>query len=53
MYMTELPKLWGDSPWGAVGPRGGRELFVLRDIFILKEIWAQDKIYILFVTVLG
>jgi hypothetical protein len=38
-------KLWGAPPRrGAVGPVRGRAICI-RDIFILKEIWAQDKIY--------
>jgi hypothetical protein len=37
----------GRPPWGvAVGPLGAR-VDCTRDIFILNEIWVQDKIYIL------
>jgi hypothetical protein len=43
--MTEVPKLWG-CPWE------GDKLFV-QGTFILNEIWAQDKIYILVGTLLG
>jgi hypothetical protein len=32
-----VPKLWGALSGGIVGMKG---------IFILKEMWAQDKIYI-------
>jgi hypothetical protein len=36
----------GRAPIGsAVGPWGERRDLFMRDIFILTEIWAQDKIY--------
>jgi hypothetical protein len=38
---------------GVVGPVGGARVFCMRDIFILDEIWTQDKIYILAGTLLG
>jgi uncharacterized metal-binding protein len=37
---------------GVVGSPGGREFFVW-GAFILNEIWAQDKMYILVGTLLG
>jgi hypothetical protein len=38
--------MWGAPPrGGSVGPLGARFVYV-RDILILNEIWAQDKIYI-------
>jgi hypothetical protein len=40
-------------PWGAVGPVGGALVVCMKNIFILNEIWAQDKIYILIGTLLG
>jgi hypothetical protein len=34
--------------WGTPPPKGGgRQGYCMRDIFILNEIWAQGKIYIL------
>jgi hypothetical protein len=37
-------KLWGAPNWGdAVGPCGGGGVVCIRDIFILDEIWTQDK----------
>jgi hypothetical protein len=60
MYMgqfyssTEFPKLWDAPHGGAVGSLGGgAQGFCTRIIFILKEIWTQDKIYILVGTLLG
>jgi hypothetical protein len=37
---------------GTVGPLVGAKLFI-QGTFILNEIWAQDKIYILVGTLLG
>jgi hypothetical protein len=37
----------------AVGLLGAVQVVRMRDIFILKEIWPQDKIYILVGTLLG
>jgi hypothetical protein len=37
---------------GAVSPLG-RKVVYMTDIFILNDIWAQDKIYILVGTLLG
>jgi hypothetical protein len=34
-------------PGGAVGPVGRAWVVCMRDIFILNEIWVQDKMYIL------
>jgi hypothetical protein len=47
--------VWGaPPPGGAICPLLEREQVVcIRDIFILKEILAQDKIYILVGTWLG
>jgi hypothetical protein len=43
----------GRVPWGvAVGPLGGR-VYCMRDTLILKEIWAQGKIYSLMGTLIG
>jgi hypothetical protein len=42
---SEVPKQWGAPPGGAVGLLGGRGVVYMKDIFILNEIWAQDKIY--------
>jgi len=52
--IPEVPKLRGapSGSGGAVGPLGGA-FICMRDIFILNEIWAQDKIYILVGTLLG
>jgi hypothetical protein len=59
MKLTELcssvvNKLWVTSPpppqAGAVGPLGGMRVDCMRNIFILNEIWAQGKIYILIGT---
>jgi hypothetical protein len=41
----EVPKLWG-----AVGLGG---IVCTRDVCILNEMWAQDKIYILVGILLG
>jgi hypothetical protein len=52
----EVSKVWGAPPGrGAVGPLGvgGSPVVCMRDVFISNEIWAQGKIYILVVTVLG
>jgi hypothetical protein len=38
---------------GAVGPLGGKRVVGRRDIFILIEIWAQEKIYMLVGNLLG
>jgi hypothetical protein len=43
----------GRAPGGTVGPLGGGEFACMRDIFILNEVWVQDKIYILVGTFLG
>jgi hypothetical protein len=40
-------------PGGAVGPLGGKRVVGKRDIFILIEIWAQEKIYMLVGNLLG
>jgi hypothetical protein len=46
-------QLWGPPHRVAfVGPLGAPVVFV-RDIFILDEIWTQDKIHILVGTFLG
>jgi hypothetical protein len=37
---------------GPVGPLGGTRVACMSDIFILHEIWSQDKIYILLGTLL-
>jgi len=40
--------------WGAAGPpRGGGASCLYEGHINLNEIWAQDKIYILVVTLLG
>jgi hypothetical protein len=39
-------KLWGAPLGGAVVPRRGEAVVCIRNIFILNEIRAQDKIYI-------
>jgi hypothetical protein len=47
----------GPVPWGGGGGRGWASGQVgvdcMRDLFILNEIWAQGKIYILIGTLLG
>jgi hypothetical protein len=44
---TEVAKLWHEPPPGAaVGPLREAQVVCMRDIFILNEIWAQDKIHI-------
>jgi hypothetical protein len=48
----EVTKLWSAPNWADVGPLAGLVVCV-RDIFILNEIWAQDKICILINTLLG
>jgi hypothetical protein len=50
----DVPKLWGASPprercWSS----GGSRVFCKKDIFILNDVWPQDKIYILVGTLLG
>jgi hypothetical protein len=51
-HRAEVPKLWGAPSGGLlVLWRGG--VLCMRVIFILKEIWAKDKIYILAGTLLG
>jgi hypothetical protein len=51
---SEVLKLWAPPGEGAVGPRGERALVVcVSHIFILNEIWAQDKMYTLVRTLLG
>jgi hypothetical protein len=42
--LIEVPKMWGTPPGGAVG-RLGCEMFVKGTLFILKEIWVQDRIF--------
>jgi hypothetical protein len=52
---TEVHKLWGmpPPPVGAVGPQGrGGQVVCVRGTFILKKVWAQDKICILVGTLL-
>jgi hypothetical protein len=51
---AQVPELWGAPSGGRFWSSGveGRELFVWRT-FILNEIWAQGKIYILVGTLLG
>jgi hypothetical protein len=38
---------------GVVGPLGGGRVVCMKDIFILDEIWAQHKTYIVVGTLLG
>jgi hypothetical protein len=40
-------------PWGRSWSFGGERIVCTRDIFILDEIWAKDKMYILVGTLLG
>jgi hypothetical protein len=46
IFRAEVPKLWGALPPRevAIGLLGGS--CFMRDIFILKEIWAQGKIFL-------
>jgi hypothetical protein len=41
------------APTGALSVLWGARVFYMRNIFILKEMWAQDKIYILVGTFIG
>jgi hypothetical protein len=43
----------GRAPRGALLVLLGRRVVCMRDIFILNEIWVQDKIYILVGTLLS
>jgi hypothetical protein len=52
MYKPEVLKLWCETPGGAVGSSGGARVVCTRDIFILKELWTQYKIYMLTDTLL-
>jgi hypothetical protein len=44
VYIKEVLKLWAPSR-GAVGPLWRGLVDYMRDIFILSEIWVQDKIF--------
>jgi hypothetical protein len=44
---SEVPKLYGPPPGGRCWSSGGARVVCMRDIFILNEIWAQHKTYIL------
>jgi hypothetical protein len=44
---AEVPNLWDMPPGEALLALGGAWVVCMRDIFILNEIWVQDKIYIL------
>jgi hypothetical protein len=45
--------VWSASHGGTVSPLGGGGDICMRDIFILNEIWALDKVYISVGTLLG
>jgi hypothetical protein len=49
----ELIKLWEAPPRGALLVLLGARVYCMSDIFILNEIWAQDKLYILMDILLG
>jgi hypothetical protein len=51
---AELQNVGGGARGDAVGPlRGGGRVDCMRNMFILNEIWAQGKIYILLRSSLG
>jgi hypothetical protein len=42
----------GRDPWEALLVLWGAQVLCMKDIFILNEIWAQDRIYMLVGTLL-
>jgi hypothetical protein len=49
---AEVTKLWG-APRGELLVLGGTRLVCMKGIFILNEMWKQNKIHILVGTLLG
>jgi hypothetical protein len=52
-YRPKVPKLQGTTPQGVLLVLSGGTGCLYQETFILKEIEAQDKIYILICTLLG